>query len=91
MARWWCHTAIISPWEIITTLFARQPLLGASSLTCYIIIGKPLVIYWSYDAPTDQLASPNIGLDHIVDVALHFFTKTRWKRTFMLIHGYPVE
>ena len=55
------------------------------------IIGKPLIIYWSYDAPTEQLASPNIGLDHIFDVALHFFSKTRWKRTFNLIHGYDVE
>jgi signal peptidase I len=55
------------------------------------IIGKPLIIYWSYDAPTEQLASPNIGLDHIFDVALHFFTKTRWKRTLNLIHAYPVQ
>jgi signal peptidase I len=55
------------------------------------IIGKPLIIYWSYDAPTEQLASPNIGLDHILDVGLHFFTKTRWSRTFNLIHGYDVE
>lgn len=54
------------------------------------IIGKPLIIYWSYDAPTEQLASPNIGIDHIFDVALHFFTKTRWSRTFKLIHGYDV-
>src|SRR5580765_5630410 len=29
------------------------------------IIGKPLVIYWSYDAPTEQLASPTISLAHI--------------------------
>ena len=55
------------------------------------IIGKPLIIYWSYDAPTEQLASPNIGIDHIFDVALHFFTKTRWSRTFRLIHGYDVQ
>ena len=55
------------------------------------IIGKPLIIYWSYDAPTEQLSSPNIGLDHIIDVTMHFFTKTRWKRTFMLIRGYDVE
>ena len=55
------------------------------------IIGKPLIIYWSYDAPTEQLASPDIGIAHIVDVALHFFTKTRWKRTFNLIHGYDVD
>jgi signal peptidase I len=52
------------------------------------IIGKPLVIYWSYDAPTDRLASPDIGLDHIMDLAQNFFTKTRWKRTFQLIRGY---
>ena len=34
------------------------------------IIGKPLIIYWSYDAPTEQLASPTIGIDHIKDLAL---------------------
>jgi signal peptidase I len=55
------------------------------------IIGKPLIVYWSYDAPTEQLANPSIGLDHIKDLALHFFTKTRWKRTFMLIRGYPIK
>jgi signal peptidase I len=55
------------------------------------IIGKPLIIYWSYDAPTSALANPTIGLDHIIDLAEHFFTKTRWSRTFRLIHGYPVQ
>jgi signal peptidase I len=55
------------------------------------IIGKPLIIYWSYDAPTEQLASPTIGFDHMVDLAQHFFTKTRWSRTFKLIHAYPVN
>src|SRR5260370_3470823 len=25
------------------------------------IIGKPLIIYWSYDAPTSALANPAIG------------------------------
>ena len=52
------------------------------------IIGKPLIIYWSYNAPTSQLVSPTISLDHIVDLAEHFFTKTRWSRTFKLIRGY---
>jgi signal peptidase I len=52
------------------------------------IIGKPLIIYWSYEAPTDQLQNPSIGFDHIVDIATHFFSKTRWSRTFRLIHGY---
>jgi signal peptidase I len=43
------------------------------------IVGKPLVIYWSYDAPTGDLATWNLA--HIEDVAVHFFTKTRWDRT----------
>ncbi len=55
------------------------------------IIGKPLIIYWSYDAPTEQLSNPSIGLDHILDLAQNFFSKTRWKRTFMLIHGFPIS
>ena len=50
------------------------------------IIGKPLVIFWSYDAPTDDLLDYNAH--HIVDLATHFFTKTRWNRSFRLIHGY---
>ena len=54
------------------------------------IIGKPLIIYWSYDAPTDQLQSPSIGFDHILDLGQNFFSKTRWRRTFRLIHGYPL-
>ena len=45
------------------------------------IIGKPLVIYWSYAASTEDLSNPAIGVDHILDLAQHFFTKTRWKRT----------
>ena len=52
------------------------------------IIGKPLIIYWSYDAPTERLSSPTIGWDHIKDLGLNFFSKTRWNRTFMLIRGY---
>ena len=53
------------------------------------IIGKPLIIYWSYDTTTDQLTEPGIGAKHLIDLAQHFFTKTRWRRTLQLIHGYP--
>lgn len=53
------------------------------------IIGKPLIIYWSYDAPTSAYADPSVGVGHLLDVAEHFFTKTRWNREFELIHGYP--
>jgi signal peptidase I len=55
------------------------------------IIGKPVIIYWSYDAPTEALANPTIGVDHIIDLVQHFPTKTRWKRTFNLIRGYPLN
>lgn len=54
------------------------------------IIGKPLVIYWSYEAPTERLDS-GISLEHVQDVVFHFFDKTRWTRTFNLIHAYPLE
>jgi len=55
------------------------------------IIGKPLIIYWSYNASTEALSNPAIGIDHLVDLVEHFFTKTRWRRTFNLIHGYPIQ
>jgi signal peptidase I len=50
------------------------------------IEGKPLIIFWSYDAPTDDLTGYN--LHHFFDLATHFFTKTRWNRTLKLIRGY---
>lgn len=55
------------------------------------IIGKPLIIYWSYDAPTEALASPGLGLDHMKDVVINFFSKTRWRRTFKLIHAHAIQ
>ncbi|MGH9557702.1 MAG: signal peptidase I [Bryobacteraceae bacterium] len=55
------------------------------------ILGKPLVIYWSFDAPTSELSSPTINFTHIADLAENFFSKTRWSRTFLLLHGYPVK
>jgi signal peptidase I len=55
------------------------------------IIGKPLIIYWSYDTTTDRLAGPLISIDHLVDLIQNFGSKTRWNRTFKLIHGYPSQ
>jgi signal peptidase I len=56
------------------------------------IIGKPLVIYWSYDASTEALADPSIlNWSHILDMVEHFPTKTRWNRTLRLVHGYPLN
>jgi len=53
------------------------------------ITGKPVIIFWSYDAVTSDLK--DYSMHHFVDLALHFFTKTRWGRTLKLIHGYPVQ
>ncbi len=55
------------------------------------IIGKPLIIYWSYDASTQDLSEPGLNLQHLLDIAIHFPTKTRWSRTLRLIRPYPVQ
>jgi signal peptidase I len=55
------------------------------------IIGKPLIIYWSYDRPSDELSNNSISLHDLLDLGTHFFSKTRWRRSFQLIHGYPVH
>lgn len=54
------------------------------------ITGKPLMIYWSYHTSTEALSAPGIGIDHLADVATHFFSKTRWQRSFRLIRAYPL-
>lgn len=55
------------------------------------IIGKPLLIYWSYDASTQALSGPTLGFHHILDLIEHFPTKTRWSRTLHLVRGYPLN
>jgi signal peptidase I len=53
------------------------------------VVGKPVFIYWSYDAPTADLA--NWSVDHLIDVTTHFFTKTRWNRTFRVPRAQQAE
>jgi len=53
------------------------------------IIGKPLLIFWSYDAPTADLVG--YSADHFLDLAKNFFFKTRWNRELKLIRGVPVQ
>jgi signal peptidase I len=57
------------------------------------IIGKPLLIYWSYNTSTDMLMPDSASgySSHFLDVFTHFFTKTRWNRTFQLIRGYTYD
>jgi signal peptidase I len=53
------------------------------------VVGKPVLVYWSYDAPTEDLEHWNVT--HIVDVMEHFFTRTRWDRTFLIPRSQPAE
>jgi signal peptidase I len=53
------------------------------------IIGKPLLIFWSYDAPTEDLVG--FTANHFLDLARNFFAKTRWDRELKLVRGYPVQ
>ncbi len=47
------------------------------------IVGKPVLILWSYDAPSEDLLEYN--WHHVADLAQHFFTKTRWRRTLNIV------
>jgi signal peptidase I len=52
------------------------------------IIGRPLFNYWSFKTPADQEDKNGIGnqLAWFAHVAIHFFTDTRWSRTFHRMH-----
>lgn len=51
------------------------------------IIGRPLFNYWSFKTPDDEYDKTGIGekIKWMGHVALHFFTDTRWSRTFKLM------
>jgi signal peptidase I len=55
------------------------------------IIGKPLLIYWSFAATTEELTDASAGatINHIEDLIIHFFSRTRWNRTLKVIRGFP--
>jgi signal peptidase I len=47
------------------------------------IIGRPMFIYWSFasDPGSYERTSMADRVGNIVDVVVHFFDKTRWRRT----------
>jgi len=51
------------------------------------IMGRPLFNYWSFITPEHQFDESGVGnsIAWMGHVLLHFFTDTRWKRTFHLI------
>ena len=52
------------------------------------ILGRPLFNYWSFEANADEMeqeAGMGSRIGSLGHTALHFFDKTRWKRTLHLI------
>jgi signal peptidase I len=51
------------------------------------VIGEPLFVYWSYDAPSSRWLDPDFAHQVTFDVSIagNFFSHTRWSRTGMLL------
>ncbi|HEX9136210.1 MAG TPA: signal peptidase I, partial [Nitrospirota bacterium] len=47
------------------------------------VVGEPLIVFWSYDAPTQDWLSPGIAsrVEFYTSVFVHFLDRTRWART----------
>jgi len=47
------------------------------------VVGEPLFVYWSYDAPTKDWTSEGLAARAKFDLSIiwNFFSKTRWSRT----------
>lgn len=52
-----------------------------------LIVGKALIVYWSYEADSDAYRQTEAGdvLRQTADLVKNFFGKTRWSRTFKII------
>jgi signal peptidase I len=53
-----------------------------------LISGRPLLVYWSFETPRDEYLHTSMSdeVSQIVDMIIHFPTKTRWRRTFMIVY-----
>ena len=51
------------------------------------VIGEPLFVYWSYDAPTARWLDENPAhkVSFYASIVGNFFSRTRWSRTGMLL------
>jgi signal peptidase I len=50
--------------------------------------GRAVLIYWSYEAKRDDWEWRGVlyRMKQLAEVFVNFFTKTRWSRSFQLIH-----
>ncbi len=47
-----------------------------------LLRGRALFVYWSVRPPDDPISGRSAGVRRALDVAIHFFPRTRWERTF---------
>ena len=52
-----------------------------------LVSGRPLLIYWSFETPPDEYQQTSFSerVSQTADLVFHFFTKTRWRRTFRIV------
>lgn len=51
-----------------------------------MIKGRAFMVYWSFaSVPPPPDAPPSARLKELAGVVVHFFTKTRWERTFFIV------
>jgi len=51
------------------------------------LIGRPLVIYWSFVTPPGEYENQSMGdrVGAFFNTAIHFFDETRWSRSFRIV------
>ncbi len=52
-----------------------------------VVSGRPVLIYWSFETARDEYLHNSLSdrISQIVDLIIHFPTKTRWRRTFNFV------
>jgi hypothetical protein len=46
-----------------------------------------VLIYWSFETPREEYMRTSLGdrISQTADLLVHFVTKTRWRRTLMIV------
>jgi signal peptidase I len=47
--------------------------------------GRALLVYWSVRPPPEPIGGRSAGVRRLLDGAIHFFSRTRWDRTFRVV------
>ncbi len=50
-----------------------------------MIKGRAFMVYWSFDWEPSQGTSVRVRMRELANVVVHFFPRTRWRRTFFIV------